>query len=222
MHIREPSKSFPICKMGTTKGFLPLSMQTLVLIAYLFTLALSSANDRSAAPSPITMNRQALTSLQNRGSSGASNSHRDPLICLRFKGVTKILPLRAGATALTALYSYLHASASNSWANQPYLQSIIVNYGRLQLHMYSPLTTIPWSFVASFAMEMLQAIPRGNMYVSLYEGFYSSPASCAGLWDAVYATAQGDNLVWVALRVVDDRGHFFTGRWGTKPKPKGG
>lgn len=59
-------------------------------------------------------------------------------------------------------------------------------------------------------MEILQAIPRGGMYVSLYEGFYSSPASCAGLWDAVYATAQGANYVWVALRLLDDPGHFRT------------
>lgn len=62
-------------------------------------------------------------------------------------------------------------------------------------------------------MEMLQAIPRGGMYVNLYEGYYSSPASCTGQWDAVYATAQGANFVWVALKVVDDPGHFFTNHW---------
>ena len=45
------------------------------------------------------------------------------------------------------------------------------------------------------------------MDVSLYEGFYSSPASFEGLWEAVDATSQGANLVWVALTVVDDAGN---------------
>ena len=192
----------------------------LVLILYLSTFALCSAHDQSAglskAPSPNMHRSQALAPLHNRGT-GASTSHQNPLICVRLNRMTRMIPLRAGATALTALYSYLHASASNSWASQPYPQSITVKYGRLQLYMYSPLTTIPWSFIASFAMEMLQAIPRGGIGVSLYEGLYNSPASCAGFWEAVYATSQGANLVWVALTVVDDPKHFVI---GLRPIPK--
>lgn len=197
--------------MGTLKSSrLPL---ILLSIPCLSALALSSAHGQSAGLamnlSPIVHRSQAPAPLHDRGTE-ASSSHQSPLICLRLTRLTKILPIQAGATALTALYSHLHASASTSWVNQPYRQSITVNYGRLQLYMYSPLTTIPWSFVASFAMEMLQAIAMGGMYVSLYEGFYSSPASCAGLWEAVYASAQGANLVWATLRVVDDPGHFVT------------
>lgn len=151
----------------------------LILIPCLFNLALSLDHDLSVglsmAPSPIIQSSQALLPLHNRGSSGASTNHQDPLICLRFrlKTVTKFLPTQAGATALTASFSQLHASDANSWTHQPYLQSIPVNHGRLQLSIYFPIPTIPWCFIASFAKDMLQAIPKGGIYVSSYEGYQS-------------------------------------------------
>ena len=203
-HTHGTFETFSSCRMDLTKSSQLSCM--LILILYLSTLALSSAHDQSAglsiAPNPIIRRSQAPAPLHNRDTEASSSLHH-PLVCLRLVRLTNILPVQEVARALTALYSVLHAGASNSWANTPYPQFITVKYGGLQLEMDSPLTSIPWSFVASFAMEMLQAIPRGGMAVSLYEGFYSSPASCTGLWDAVYATAQGANFVWVALTVVD-------------------
>ncbi len=111
---------------------------------------------------------------------------------------------------LMALYSTLHASASGSWASQPHSRKIAINYGRLQLLMESPLTTIPWEFVASFALEMLSAVVQaGDPGISLYTAYYASPASCSGLWDAFYAATDAANLIFVTLRVLPDPGHVL-------------
>lgn len=80
--------------------------------------------------------------------------------------------------------------------------------------MESPLTTIPWEFAASFALEMLTVIVQHDVGVSLYDGYYSSPAIC-GLkqWAAYFATAAGENLVHISLLLRDDPGHLIA------PKP---
>ena len=78
------------------------------------------------------------------------------------------------------------------------------------LRMVSPLTAIPWEFVASFAQEMLSAVTQHGLAMDLYEGYYSSPASCGlNTWWAYYATASSENLVFVALSLANDPGHIL-------------
>ena len=78
--------------------------------------------------------------------------------------------------------------------------------------MKGSLTTIPWSFVAAFAQEMLSAVTQHGVGLALYEGYYSSPASRdLGEWAADFATAAGDNFVQVTLFVYKDKGHFIAG-----------
>ena len=76
--------------------------------------------------------------------------------------------------------------------------------------MQASLTTIPWSFVAAFAEEMLSAVTQHGVGVALYDGYYISPASCGlGEWAAYFATAGGENLVHAALYIFKDHGHFI-------------
>lgn len=85
----------------------------LILIPCLYNLALCLAHDLSeslsVAPSPIIQSSQALLPLHNRGSSGASTNHQDPLICLRLrlrlKTVTKFLQHKQ-APRLSQLHSH--------------------------------------------------------------------------------------------------------------------
>ena len=79
--------------------------------------------------------------------------------------------------------------------------------------MESPLTTIPWDFVASFAQEMLSSVTQQGVGISLYEGYYSSPAACGlKVWRAYFATVSGENLVFVSLLLRPDPGHFISPR----------
>ena len=76
--------------------------------------------------------------------------------------------------------------------------------------MEASLTTIPWSFVAAFAEEMLSAVTQHGLAIALYDGYYGSPASCGlGEWAAFFATAAGDNLVHATLYIYEDKGHFI-------------
>ncbi|KAG7001406.1 hypothetical protein G7Y79_00032g067590 [Physcia stellaris] len=87
--------------------------------------------------------------------------------------------------ALTAIYSYLYASASGSRLTNPLsphqlsttppLSKLTVTYSRLQFSIQSSLTTIPWPFFAAFAAGMLSSVTQHGVGVALYDGYYSSP-----------------------------------------------
>lgn len=162
----------------------------------------------------LSANRQdlrAFDSLQAR-TNGASTSTALPLSCLRVTRLAKLIPTPFAVAGLKAFYSYLHASALGSWANQPPASHITVRYGRLQLHMESPLTTIPWHFVASFALNMLTAMVQQGVGLSMYDGHYSSLAICDlgnWGWDTFHASETGDTLVFVTLSIVPDPGNLL-------------
>lgn len=150
-------------------------------------------------------------SLITRAFDAAATSRHSQFSCLHFTetqffidAVGDPLPI------LMALYSTIHASAQGSWASQLPSNRIAVNYGRLQLLMESPLTAIPWSFVADFAWEMLSNIVQaGDPGIALYTAYYRSPTSSFGQWNAYYATAEAANLIYISLKVLSDPGHIL-------------
>lgn len=198
-------------------------LQSLCIIVFTIILLcfedLATCSDASFIPATslgFTVREELSIPVIARAFNAASTSRHSPFSCLHFIETLHFIPglrdPKDPVPILMALYSTIHASAQGSWASQSPSRTIAVNYGRLQLLMESPLTAIPWQFVADFAWEMLSNVAQADdPGTALYTAYYGSPTSCYGLWEAYYAATEAANLVFVTLRVLPDPGHILPG-----------
>ena len=96
-----------------------------------------------------------------------------------------LLPIEAAAKVLSAFYSSVALNALGSWASNTPRIWIKMTAGTLVLLMTAAEgNTIPWDFVAWFALQMLRYTERG--YTGLYTAHFSNPMKGIGIWVSLY------------------------------------
>ena len=101
-----------------------------------------------------------------------------------------LLPIEAAAKVLSSFYSSIALNAVGSWASNTPRVWIRMTAGTLVLLMTSEEgNTVPWDFVAWFALQMLRYTDRG--YTGLYTAHFSNPSKGIGIWVSLYRCAIG-------------------------------
>ena len=101
-----------------------------------------------------------------------------------------LLPIEAAAKVLNAFYSSVALNALGSWASNTPRVWIKMTAGTLVLLMTSAQgNTIPWDFVAWFALQMLRYTECG--YTGLYTAHFSNPTKGIGIWVSLYQCTLG-------------------------------
>lgn len=101
-----------------------------------------------------------------------------------------LLPIEAAAKVLNAFYSSVALNALGSWASNNPRVWIKMTAGTLVLLMTAAEgNTIPWDFVAWFALQMLRYTERG--YTGLYTAYFSNPTTGIGIWVSLYQCTIG-------------------------------
>ena len=101
-----------------------------------------------------------------------------------------LLPIEAAAKVLSAFYSSVALNALGAWASNSQRVWIKMTAGTLVLLMTSAEgNTVPWEFVAWFALQMLRYTERG--YTGLYTAHFSNPSKGIGIWVSLYRCAIG-------------------------------
>ena len=99
-----------------------------------------------------------------------------------------LLPIEAAAKVLHAFYSSVALNALGSWASNTQRIWIKITAGTLVLLMTATEgNTIPWDFVAWFALQMLRYTERG--YTGLYTAQFSNPTKGISIWVSLYQCA---------------------------------
>ena len=101
-----------------------------------------------------------------------------------------LLPIEAAAKVLNGFYSTVAINALGSWASNTQRVWIKMTAGTLVLLMTAAEgNTIPWDFVAWFALQMLRYTERG--YTGMYTAHFSNPKKGIGIWVSLYQCAIG-------------------------------
>ena len=101
-----------------------------------------------------------------------------------------LLPIQAAAEVLEALYSDVAINARGPWADTTPRTWIRMTVGTMVLLMTAVEgNTIPWDFVAWFALEMLNYTRRG--YTGLYVAKFFNPTVGNGIWVSLYQCTIG-------------------------------
>lgn len=101
-----------------------------------------------------------------------------------------ILPVQAAAEALEAFYTRIAINAHGPWADNAPRIWVRMTIGTISLLMTATEgTTIPWDFVAWFAIQMLRFTERG--YTGTYTANYVNPIVGNAIWVSLYQCAIG-------------------------------
>ena len=96
-----------------------------------------------------------------------------------------LLPIQEAAKVLNVFYSHVAFSALGSWAENTPRTWIKISAGTLVLLMTAAEgNTIPWKFVAWFALQMLRYTERG--YTGMYTANFFNPTRGIGIWVSLY------------------------------------
>ena len=96
-----------------------------------------------------------------------------------------LLPIEVAAKVLSGFYSSVALNALGSWASNTPRVWIKMTAGTLVLLMTAAEgNTIPWDFVAWFALQMLRYTERG--YTGLYTAYFSNLTKGIGIWVSLY------------------------------------
>lgn len=101
-----------------------------------------------------------------------------------------LIPPQVVAEVLESFYSALAANSRGPWADIAERTWIRITHGALGLLMTATEgTTIPWDFVARFALDMLRHTERG--YTGTYTANFVDPTLGSAIWVSFYYCALG-------------------------------
>ena len=101
-----------------------------------------------------------------------------------------LLPIQEAAKFLNAFYSDVAINALGSWADSTPRTWIKMSAGTLALLMTTAEgNTIPWDFVAWFALQMLRYTDRG--YTGMYTANFFNPTTGIDIWISLYRCTIG-------------------------------
>ncbi|CAF9922731.1 hypothetical protein IMSHALPRED_005747 [Imshaugia aleurites] len=102
-----------------------------------------------------------------------------------FEPQTFLVPIQAAAAALDAFYTGVAINSHGPWTTHAPRTWIKMTTGTIVLVMTATEgTTIPWDFVAWFALQMLRYTERG--FTGTYTANYVNPTVGNAIWVSLY------------------------------------
>ena len=118
------------------------------------------------------------------------NKRGDDLDLVFFDPQEILIPLEVAAEILEIFYRNVASNARGPWASITPRIWIKISNGTLALLMHATEgNTIPWDFVARFALAMLTFAERG--YTGMYTARFADPTGNNAIWVSLYRCAIG-------------------------------
>ena len=153
--------------------------------------ALSRSEYKNLVPPSISNGNEQLLRQSMKNDASLSKRRKDYVMNLvLFEPGDLLLPVHTAAEVLETFYTGIAIGANGDWATNTPRIWIRLTFGTIRLLMTATEgSTIPWSFVTDFALDMLKLTERG--YTGLYTASFVNPTVGNAIWITLYRCTLG-------------------------------